>query len=151
MLVVPNWKALDQMLLVIKSMSVEWYGDGDGDGDGGGGEALDDESKTIVLLRIKDRLVQPAAGWCDVMINFYLKSDTQRHHVCELQIAHDLMCTARKGLPGHVVYARVRNASEILEKLELSAEGRTARSDRPPKAGPCLHSPPLLRAARSPL
>jgi hypothetical protein len=58
------------------------------------------------------------------MINFTLASDANRH-VCELQLAHDLMLTARKGLPGHVVYARVRNATEILEKLELDPERRS--------------------------
>ena len=47
------------------------------------------------------------------MINFYLNSDSNKH-ICELQLVHTQMMTARKGLPGHAVYNRVRNASELL-------------------------------------
>ena len=36
------------------------------------------------------------------MINFRLGGDNS--HICELQVAHNLMLSARKGLPGHVVY-----------------------------------------------
>jgi surface protein len=35
--------------------------------------------------------------------------------ICELQIVHEGMMTARKGLPGHIIYNRVRTASELLE------------------------------------
>ena len=35
--------------------------------------------------------------------------------VCELQIVHETMLSARAGLPGHAIYNRVRNASEIVE------------------------------------
>ena len=41
------------------------------------------------------------------MINFSIAADAGRH-ICELQIAHKQMMTARKGLPGHAVYNRVR-------------------------------------------
>ena len=40
-------------------------------------------------------------------------------HVCEVQICHKYLLQARNGLPGHVVYSRVRNAKELLESLEL--------------------------------
>ena len=48
-------------------------------------------------------------GWRDVMINFCITKDDGLH-ICELQIAHKQMMTARKGLPGHAVYNRVRDA-----------------------------------------
>ena len=35
--------------------------------------------------------------------------------VCELQIVHETMLSARAGLPGHAIYNRVRNASELVE------------------------------------
>ena len=36
-------------------------------------------------------------------------------HICELQIAHRQMLVARKGLAGHAVFNRVRNAMELLQ------------------------------------
>ena len=70
----------------------------------------------IVIVRVKDRIQSPAAGWCDVMVNFYIAADPHRH-VCEVQVAHLKMLTARAGLDGHAVYGRVRNGSEQLEKM----------------------------------
>jgi hypothetical protein len=76
---------------------------------------LDDES--IVVVRIKDRFNAPSGGgWRDVMINYYHKSDAAKH-VCELQLVHAPLLTARKGLPGHAIYNVVRNATEVLELL----------------------------------
>ena len=50
-------------------------------------------------------------------------------HVCEVQLVHRSLMTARRGLPGHVIYDRVRNATEVLEFLRLQpgkrAEGLT--------------------------
>ena len=46
------------------------------------------------------------------MDNFMICGDKNKH-VCELQIVHKVMITARKGLPGHVVYGKVRNAMEL--------------------------------------
>ena len=40
----------------------------------------------------------------------------------QVQICHNSMLTARKGLPGHLVYGRVRNACELLESLNLLHE-----------------------------
>ena len=46
--------------------------------------------------RVKNRFVQPSdGGWRDLMINFCLPSSK---HVCELQIVHNRMLTARKGV-----------------------------------------------------
>ena len=82
------------------------------------------EAGTIVVVRIKDRFASPAAGgWRDCMVNFFVAADPQRH-VVELQVAHETLLVARKGLPGHQVYARVRNASELLECLGLETARR---------------------------
>jgi surface protein len=74
-------------------------------------------SSDIVVTRIKDRfLTSPSGGgWRDCMLNFYLKEDSNQH-VCEVQLVHAQMMTARKGLPGHAVYNRVRNADEIVNQ-----------------------------------
>ena len=40
-----------------------------------------------------------------------------QRHVCELQLVHGNLMTARKGLPGHSVYSRVRNAVELMELM----------------------------------
>ena len=73
------------------------------------------KANVIVVTRVKDRFFKApsAGGWRDCMINFYLKDDPNKH-ICELQLIHNQMMTARKGLPGHAVYNRVRNASELL-------------------------------------
>ena len=73
------------------------------------------EANVIVVTRVKDRFFKApsAGGWRDCMINFYFKDDPNKH-ICELQLIHNQMMTARKGLPGHAVYNRVRNASELL-------------------------------------
>lgn len=76
------------------------------------------ENGTLVIVRVKDRIAQPAAGWRDVLCNFYLSADPQRH-VCEVQVAHTKMLTARVGLDGHKVYHRVRNAVELLEYMQV--------------------------------
>jgi hypothetical protein len=49
-----------------------------------------------------------------MMINIALKSDKQCQ-VYEIQIVHSSLLHTRKSLPGHVIYARVRNAIETLE------------------------------------
>ena len=36
-------------------------------------------------------------------------ADDPQHHVCEVQVAHKKMLTARAGLDGHAVYGRVGN------------------------------------------
>ena len=73
------------------------------------------EANVIVVTRVKDRFFKApsAGGWRDCMINFFFINDPNQH-ICELQLIHNQMMTARKGLPGHAVYNRVRNASELL-------------------------------------
>ena len=74
----------------------------------------------LTVTRVKDRFFKApsAGGWRDIMINFYLNSDSNKH-ICELQLVHTQMMTARKGLPGHAVYNRVRNASELLLLMDI--------------------------------
>ena len=73
----------------------------------------------LAVVRVKDRFKHPSGGgWRDVMINFYVVSDGAKH-VCEVQLVHKSLLTARKGLPGHIIYGVVRNATEVLEVLGL--------------------------------
>ena len=37
----------------------------------------------IVIVRIKDRIQHPSAGWRDVMVHFYLMGDNNKH-ICEV-------------------------------------------------------------------
>jgi surface protein len=85
-------------------------------------------SPDIVVTRIKDRfLTSPSGGgWRDCMLNFYLKEDSNQH-VCEVQLVHQQMMTARKGLPGHAVYNRVRNADEIVNQWMVRKEPQTKK------------------------
>ena len=57
------------------------------------------------------------------MVNFVVVGDELKH-VCELQIVHEMMLTARKGLPGHEVYNKVRTAMEFVERLGKMRELR---------------------------
>ena len=56
------------------------------------------------VVRTKDRFGFPSAGgWRDLMVNLIVFDGAAGggvRHVCELQIAHEMMLTARKGLPG---------------------------------------------------
>ena len=89
------------------------------------------ENQQIVIVRIKDRFVEKPSpgGWRDLMINFYFIADPHRH-VCEVQVVHSRMLVARQGLPGHLIYDRVRNAQEILEKLCVSNVDKRAENAR---------------------
>ena len=82
----------------------------------------------IEVRRIKDRFAQPSGGgWRDLMVNLVVLGDEGAvRHVCEVQVAHEMMLTARKGLPGHEVYAVQRNAAEFIESCGLEAELRRA-------------------------
>ncbi len=82
----------------------------------------------IEVRRIKDRFAQPSGGgWRDLMVNLVVLGDEGAvRHVCEVQVAHEMMLTARKGLPGHEVYAVQRNATEFIESCGLEAELRRA-------------------------
>ena len=67
----------------------------------------------VTVIRIKERFLQEPSGggWRDVMINLRVAGHV---HICELQVAHRMMLTARKGMPGHAVYNVVRNVMEML-------------------------------------
>ena len=82
----------------------------------------------IEVRRLKDRFAQPSGGgWRDLMVNLVVLGDEGVvRHVCEVQVAHEMMLTARKGLPGHEVYAVQRNAAEFIESCGLEAELRRA-------------------------
>lgn len=58
------------------------------------------------------------------MVNLIVFDGGGVRHVCELQIAHEMMLTARKGLPGHEVYNKVRTAMEFVERLGKQRELR---------------------------
>ena len=89
-----------------------------------------EQADLIVLTRCKDRFLDApsAGGWRDCMLNFYLKSDPNKH-ICELQLVHAQMLTARKGLPGHAVYNRVRNAGEMLAICPNAVEQPQTREE----------------------
>ena len=88
------------------------------------------EAGVVVITRVKDRFFgeSSAGGWRDCMLNFYLVADTNKH-ICEVQLVHNTMMTARKGLPGHAVYNRVRNASELLVLLGMVHEQPQSREE----------------------
>jgi hypothetical protein len=44
--------------------------------------------------------------------------------VCEVQVVHEMMLTARKGLPGHAIYGIVRSAIELIESCGRERELR---------------------------
>ena len=71
--------------------------------DGGGGHAKD-ESKLPPALR----------GFVTIA-----KMPEVKALIKEVQICHASLLLARKGLPGHVVYGRVRNCNELKEFLGL--------------------------------
>ena len=87
---------------------------------------LDTEaSDVITILRLKDRFTQPTAGgWADCMVNFSFNDD-QTSHVCELQIVHEQLMLARKGLGGHSIYSKGRAASELLNLVTAIAPTKT--------------------------
>ena len=79
--------------------------------------------REIEIVRVEGRFTSEG-GWRDMMINCKLRGDG---HCCEVQICHHMMltapCTARKGLPGRIIYGRVRNAKELFERLDLFDAG----------------------------
>eukprot|EP00750_Incisomonas_marina_P020867 INCI4103.4.p1 GENE.INCI4103.4~~INCI4103.4.p1 ORF type:complete len:485 (-),score=94.82 INCI4103.4:1292-2746(-) len=81
-------------------------------------EHRDNSPNAIHLVRVKERFFEApsSGGWRDCMLCFYFQSDEHRH-ICEVQVVHRSLLTARKGLPGHAVYCRSRNAGEMVEFL----------------------------------
>ena len=78
------------------------------------------------VVRVKERFVaKPAAGgWRDALVNARFAGDDV---VFEVQIVHRELLVARRGLPGHAIYNRVRTARETLEKMGLSRDDRPRR------------------------
>ena len=61
-------------------------------------------SDKVTVCRVKDRFNEPsAAGWTDLMVNFYLNDDPDKH-VCEVQIMHFKMLSQRTTQEGHGAY-----------------------------------------------
>ena len=78
------------------------------------------------VVRIKERYFEmpSGGGWRDLMINIEIDIGGGAVHICEVQVVHEMMLMARKALPGHAVYNRVRNATELLEcKLGAAVAG----------------------------
>jgi hypothetical protein len=80
--------------------------------------AMQAESR-VVIVRVKNRFAHPtAAGWADAMVNFIClgsSAGAAGEHVCELQLVHETMLTARKEFGGHNAYAAFREAAELRE------------------------------------
>jgi surface protein len=60
------------------------------------------------------------------VLNFYFVKDKFKH-ICEIQIVHKQLLTARKGLPDHTIYNVARNANELLDmaKKEYPSQPKT--------------------------
>ena len=84
------------------------------------------DSAEVEIVRIKERFVREptSGGWRDCMINGRFEGSP---HVWEVQIVHRELLVARRGLPGHAIYNRVRTAIELLEKMGLEKDDRAAR------------------------
>ena len=71
-------------------------------------------SEEVTLCRIKDRFNEPSpAGWTDMMINFYLNHDPDKH-VCEVQLIHFKMLSQRTTQEGHGAYNIYRVCAKCL-------------------------------------
>ena len=87
-------------------------------------EAVRLEAAHVRVVRFKDRFAQPSAGWRDCVLSLVCVSD-EREHICELQVTHVKMRTARVGFGGHMIYSICRNATEFKAlKLQLTDEGK---------------------------
>jgi len=76
-------------------------------------------------LRVKNRFKQPTpSGWADILINFSFASDPDQH-ICEIQLVHTGMLTARKHCNAHTAYAKFRSALELLETFGLAPGAST--------------------------
>jgi hypothetical protein len=76
-------------------------------------------AKKVVLLKVKDRYTSPAAGsWSDFLVMFMFPDGAGRHIPCEVQIMHQKLLAARKGMGAHDAYDGFRAASETLALVE---------------------------------
>ena len=78
----------------------------------------------VVVVGVKNKWKKPAAGgWCCGQLYFYFTSDPQQH-ICELQMVHSRMQTARKDIPNqsYEAYSRNRCFSELLSVIAIKAK-----------------------------
>merc|ERR1719409_2027490 len=76
-------------------------------------------TEEIHVIRVKNRFRNPtSSGWADLLINFTFVSDPDQH-VCEVQLVHEGMLTARKHCNAHAAYSKFRSALEMLEAFGL--------------------------------
>ena len=71
----------------------------------------------IVIESVKNKWKKPAAGgWCCGQFYFYFAEDPHQH-ICELQVVHNDMQTARKGIPNqsYEAYSLNRCFGELLK------------------------------------
>merc|ERR1719201_2750885 len=97
-----------------------WHGINEGDLGGGVTSArAAGITEEIHVLRVKNRFRKPtSSGWADLLINFTFLSDPDQH-VCEVQLVHEGMLTARKHCNAHTAYSKFRSALELLETFGL--------------------------------
>merc|ERR1719460_1743227 len=77
-------------------------------------------SDEVTVCRVKDRFTESSgAGWTDLMLNFYMNDDENRH-VCEVQLIHSKMLSQRTTQEGHGAYNIFRAASELLQHKDLT-------------------------------
>ena len=91
------------------------------------------EEGHLVLVRGKNRFAHPTpGGWADGMLNFSVTvlgegGGAALKFVCELQLIHGKLLTARKEMGGHAVYGGFRCAGELATFLEEAGAGAVAQ------------------------
>jgi hypothetical protein len=74
---------------------------------------------TILLLKVKDRYSDPTdGGWSDFLVMFMFPNGAGQFVPCEIQIMHEKLLAARKGLKAHEAYDGFRAACETLALIE---------------------------------
>ena len=74
----------------------------------------------IVIVSVKNKWKKPAAGgWCCGQLYFYFFDDPHQH-ICELQVVHNRMQAARKGIPNqsYEAYSLNRCFGELLKVVQ---------------------------------
>ena len=91
------------------------------------------EEGHLVLVRGKNRFSHPTpGGWADGMLNFSVRvlgegGGAALLFVCELQLIHGKLLTARKEMGGHAVYGGFRCAGELATFFEEAGAGAVAQ------------------------
>jgi hypothetical protein len=105
------------------------------------------EAGTILLLKVKDRFSGPTdGGWSDFLVMFLFPDGAGQHIPCEIQIMHQKLVAARKGMKAHAAYDGFRAACEtlaLMDKLQVGAAssegsaggGSAAVAPAPPSTG----------------